>query len=231
MDVAWNIIGVIISFIFVFTIIGISEVLKKKGILSVEGSRKFVHVGVSNWWILAMYMIPNYIFALIPLLIFVVLNYMSYKKNIFSSMERGRGKEDLGTVYFPLSLAVLVLFTWWDGVLFKNPYYGAVGALVMGYGDGFAAILGDRYGKHVYHIRRSKKSIEGSVAMFVFSFLVTIVILLLEFHTLHGLHFLVAFFVAIASTVIEGITPLGFDNISVPLLSTFFYIWMRVSIL
>ena len=231
MDVAWNIIGVIISFIFVFSIIGISEVLKKKNILSVEGSRKFVHVGVSNWWILAMYMIPNYIFALIPLLIFVVLNYMSYKKNIFSSMERGRGKEDLGTVYFPLSLAVLVLFTWWDGILFQNPYYGAVGALVMGYGDGFAAILGDRYGKHVYHIRRSKKSIEGSVAMFVFSFLVTIVILLLEFHTLHGLHFLVAFLVAIASTVIEGITPLGFDNITVPILSTFFYIWMRVSIL
>ncbi len=231
MDVAWNIIGVIISFIFVFSIIGISEVLKKKNILSVEGSRKFVHAGVSNWWILAMYIIPNYIFAVIPLLIFVVLNYMSYKKNIFSSMERGKGKEDLGTVYFPLSLAVLVLFTWWDGILFQNPYYGAVGALVMGYGDGFAAILGDRYGKHVYHIRRSKKSIEGSVAMFVFSFLVTIVILLLEFHTLHGLHFLVAFFVAIASTVIEGITPLGFDNITVPILSTFFYIWMRVSIL
>ena len=231
MNVAKNIFGVIISFIFVFTIIGISEVLKKKGILSVEGSRKFVHVGVSNWWLLAMHMIPNYIFALIPLLIFVVLNYMSYKKNIFSSMERGKGKEDLGTVYFPLSLAVLVLFTWWDGILFQNPYYGAVGALVMGYGDGFAAILGDRYGKHVYHIRRSKKSIEGSVAMFVFSFLVTIVILLLEFHTLHGLHFLVAFLVAIASTVIEGITPLGFDNITVPILSAFFYIWMRVSIL
>jgi len=231
MDVAWNIIGVIISFIFVFTIIGISEVLKKKGILSVEGSRKFVHVGVSNWWLLAMYMIPNYIFALIPLLIFVVLNYMSYKKNIFSSMERGKGKEDLGTVYFPLSLAVLVLFTWWDGVLFKNPYYGAVGALVMGYGDGFAAILGDQYGKHVYHIRGSKKSIEGSAAMFVFSFLVTIIILFLEFHILNGLHFLIAFLVAVVSTLIEGITPLGFDNITVPILSTFFYIWMRVSIL
>jgi len=231
MNVAKNIFGVIISFIFVFTIIGISEVLKKKGILSVEGSRKFVHVGVSNWWLLAMYIIPNYIFALIPLLIFVVLNYMSYKKNIFSSMERGKGKEDLGTVYFPLSLAVLVLFTWWDGVLFKNPYYGAVGALVMGYGDGFAAILGDQYGKHVYHIRGSKKSIEGSAAMFVFSFLVTIIILFLEFHILNGLHFLIAFLVAVVSTLIEGITPLGFDNITVPILSTFFYIWMRISIL
>jgi len=231
MNVAKNIFGVIISFIFVFTIIGISEVLKKKGILSVEGSRKFVHVGVSNWWLLAMYIIPNYIFALIPLLIFVVLNYMSYKKNIFSSMERGKGKEDLGTVYFPLSLAVLVLFTWWDGVLFQNPYYGAVGALVMGYGDGFAAILGDQYGKHVYHIRGSKKSIEGSAAMFVFSFLVTIIILFLEFHILNGLHFLIAFLVAVVSTLIEGITPLGFDNITVPILSTFFYIWMRISIL
>ena len=231
MNVAKNIFGVIISFIFVFTIIGISEVLKKKGILSVEGSRKFVHVGVSNWWLLAMYIIPNYIFALIPLLIFVVLNYMSYKKNIFSSMERGKGKEDLGTVYFPLSLTVLVLFTWWDGVLFKNPYYGAVGALVMGYGDGFAAILGDQYGKHVYHIRGSKKSIEGSAAMFVFSFLVTIIILFLEFHILNGLHFLIAFLVAVVSTLIEGITPLGVDNITVPILSTFFYIWMRISIL
>jgi len=47
-----NFIGILASIIFVFLIIGISGLLEKKKILSKESSRKFVHIGVSNWWIL-----------------------------------------------------------------------------------------------------------------------------------------------------------------------------------
>ncbi|WP_406242727.1 hypothetical protein ACF3M2_01860 [Tissierella carlieri] len=49
-----NITGILVSIIFVFLIIGAASLMKKLNILSNEGSRKFIHIGVSNWWIIAM---------------------------------------------------------------------------------------------------------------------------------------------------------------------------------
>ena len=48
-----NLLGIILSFIYVFIILGLSTLLQKRG-LSTEGSRKLVHIGVSNWWLIAM---------------------------------------------------------------------------------------------------------------------------------------------------------------------------------
>ena len=75
--------------------------------------------------------------------IFVVLNYYSNRKDLIKSMER-EGDSNLGTVYFPISLIVLILLTWDGGLLGGGnlKYLGAVGSLIMGYGDGFAAIIG-----------------------------------------------------------------------------------------
>jgi hypothetical protein len=134
-----NFLGIIISVLFVFIVIGISTLLTKKNILKDEGSRKFIHIGVSNWWIIAMLFFDNNIYASIVPALFVILNYISYKKNIFTAMERDGSKEDLGTVYYAISLFILSLIT------FKNinySYIGALGILTMGYGDGFAAVIG-----------------------------------------------------------------------------------------
>lgn len=36
----------------------------------------------------------------------------------------------------------------------------------MSYGDGFASLIGQRFGKHKYNLVGDIKSIEGSLAMF-----------------------------------------------------------------
>src|SRR6056297_376715 len=141
--------GIIVSFAFIFLIIGISTLLTNKRIISGEGSRKFIHIGVANWWIIAMIFFDNPLWASIVPALFILINYISYKKQIFRAMERGKGKGDLGTVYYAISLFILAIITFSEGM---NPYVGAMGILVMGYGDGFAAIIGEKFGKHSFTV-------------------------------------------------------------------------------
>lgn len=205
-----NIWGLIVSYVFIFLVIGISTVLQKKNVLKDEGARKFIHIGVAHWWIIAMVFFDNVYFAIIPPITFIILNYASYKMNLIKSMERG-GKGNLGTVYFPISLLILVLLTFTD-VIGASTYIGAIGILIMGYGDGLAAVIGKKYGKHPLAFG---KSLEGSITMFIVSFLVTFVILI-RYGSLASA-VLVGLGVAIAGTVIELFTPKGLDNLTVPL--------------
>ena len=212
-----NIVGIVVSILFIFLIIGISSLLTKFKLLSNEGSRKFIHIGVSNWWIIAMIFFNSNIYAAIVPGLFVIVNYISYKKQVFKAMERDGSKNDLGTVYFALSLLILALIT------FKNTefsYIGALGILVMGYGDGLAAIIGVKYGKHKFKVFGNEKSLEGSLAMFVFSFVVS-VSLLYTFNPINVILF--SLIVAILSTILEAFSPYGLDNLTVPLGTSLIY--------
>jgi phytol kinase len=214
-----NIWGLIGSYVLIFLVIGISTGLQKLKLIGDEGARKFIHIGVSNWWILAMYFFQDaqaVWFAMIPPITFIILNYISYRTNLLKAMERG-GKGNLGTVYFPISLLILVILTF--GVL-DNPYIGAVGILVMGYGDGLAAVIGKAYGKHKLAFG---KTIEGSITMFVASFLVVFLVAL--FIQSVAISLILALLVSLVVTIVELVTPKGIDNLSVPLsASLIFYL-------
>lgn len=214
-----NIWGLVASYVLIFIVIGVSTFLQKKNILGEEGARKFIHIGVSNWWILAMFFFTGdqaLWFAMIAPVTFIILNYYSYRHNLLKAMERG-GKGNLGTVYFPISLLILVIFTF--GIV-KNPIIGAVGILIMGYGDGFAAVIGKTYGKHKIAFG---KSIEGSVTMFIASFIVAFLVALVIQSINSAL--ILAMGVAALATVVELVTPKGLDNLTVPLsTSLFFYL-------
>lgn len=220
-----NIVGILVSIGFVFLVIGLASFMNKLKVLSNEGSRKLIHIGVSNWWIIAMIFFDNNIIAAIVPGLFVIINYISYKKQIFNAMERDGSKGDLGTVYYALSLLILSFVT------FKNKdlaYIGALGILIMGYGDGFAAIIGTNFGKHKFKILNSNKSMEGSLTMFIISFLVSIIILNIY---LPSNILIFSFILASLSTLLELFSPLGLDNLTVPLGSSiFFYIFTLLKI-
>ncbi|MBU0493563.1 MAG: DUF92 domain-containing protein, partial [Chloroflexi bacterium] len=54
---------------------------------------------------------PNAYFAIIPPLSFIVLNYISYRREVFKAMEL-EDKGNLGTVYFPISFALVIALCW-----------------------------------------------------------------------------------------------------------------------
>ncbi|MDF2674940.1 MAG: integral rane protein [Clostridiales bacterium] len=216
-----NIIGIIVSFVFTFSIIGISTILTKQKLISGEGSRKLVHIGVSNWWIIAMIFFNNPFYAAVAPSCFVVINYIAYRKNIFKVMEGERNKKDLGTVYFAVSLLILTIITFSKG---SHPYIGGLGVLIMGYGDGFAAVFGTKYTKHSFKIGNSTKTLSGTCAMFIFSFFVAFIVLKI-YSPINA--FPISVVLALGATIIEMVSPWGLDNLSVPLLTTYIYTLIR----
>jgi phytol kinase len=213
--------GFALSYGFIFLVIGISTLLQNLKVFGEEGARKFIHIGVSNWIIIAMiYFKDNVWAAIIPPVTFIALNYLSYRMNLIKAMERG-GKGNLGTVWFPVSLLVLVALSFgFDAV----PVHAAlIGILVMGYGDGLAAVIGTAYGRHPLIFG---KSVEGTAAMFVASFVVTAVALLV---VAPAGWLLSALVVALFATAIELVTPKGLDNLSVP--GVAFLAYMLISLI
>jgi phytol kinase len=202
---------VALSFVFVFFILGLSSFLQQRRILDNEGARKFVHIGVAHWWFFTL-LFTDLLYAMIAPIAFIILNYLSYRQNIFKAIERG-GKGNLGTVYFPISLALLVLFTFLVGVNKEYQYIGAIAMLTLGYGDGLAAVIGKRFGK-ITLIKG--KTLEGSLVMLVATALVTTFIILTYMPPLVS-PVLFVVFIAVFATLIEMVTPKGLDNLTVPL--------------
>ena len=86
------------------------------------------------------------------------------------------------------------------------------------WGDAAAAILGGRFGAHKYRIFNQTLSVEGSLAMFVFS-LVATYFALVVFGAPFGVGFPLATAVAAAAAIAEALSPWGIDNLTVPLVS------------
>jgi len=101
-----------------------------------------------------------------------------------------------------------------------QPAYAVLGILVMTWGDGLAALVGQNFGRHPYVIFGNKKSIEGSLTMALASFVVSVLVL----GAIAGITWPVlgiAAGVAIAATLLETLSFYGLDNLTVPLGSAF----------
>lgn len=211
-----NIFGIIVSLIFIGIIFVSAKLFEKAG---KEASRKFIHIMLSNWWIIAMVFFDNvFVAALLPAL-FIVINYASYKMDIIKVMERNDGEENkdsLGTVYYAVTLFILAIITFGP---INNPLIGLCGIAVMGYGDGLAAVIGQSVKSPEYKIGKNKKTLAGSLAMFC----VTLMIMA-GFLTYNNAEFIAikSILVAVLMTIIEAISIKGTDNLTVPLLTSLF---------
>ena len=204
-----NIAGFILSYVFIAIIIVAAKFFEKAG---KEASRKFIHIMLANWWFLAMYFFDNVIWASIVPLSFVVINYISYKKNLIQVMERAEeDKDGLGTVYYALSLFLISIFTF--GII-KRPEVGLCSILIMGYGDGLAAIIGRSVKSLSYKIGNTTKTIAGSGTMFFISFFIVAIFLA---SIASPMWFLKSILLAISVTVVEAVSIKGTDNITVPI--------------
>ena len=209
-----NIFGIIVSILYVAIIIASAKVFEKAG---KEASRKYIHIMLSNWWIIAMIFFDNMFWAAAAPAIFVIINYLSYKKGIIKVMERDDSddnKESLGTVYYALSLLILALITF--GPL-NNPIIGLCGILVMGYGDGLAAVIGQAVKSKEFIIAGNKKSVAGSLAMFCVTLMIFVGFLVYgnsEYVAIKSI------LVAILMTIVEAVSIKGTDNITVPLITS-----------
>lgn len=207
-----NWIGILVSYLYIGLVIIGAKLFEKKG---KEASRKFIHIMLGNWWFIAMYFFTNVWFAIFVPATFVIINYISYKKNLIKVMERDE-QDGFGTVYFALSLLILAIVSFG---IFKNPALGLVPTLVMAYGDGLAAVIGKLIKSKKYKLGETKKSLAGSLTMFIISLVLIGAYLMFTHNTVfwQSAHWpLISILMAFSITMIEAMGAKGMDNITVP---------------
>lgn len=212
-----NIVGLLVSFPLLGLVIALGIALKRYCSISSESMRKFIHIGVSNWWFLELYYFNTLAFALVGPVVFIILNSLFTFRDWGTALGLGDRKRNYGLIYFPVTLVILVLLQY-NGLV--SPLSSTVGVLVMGYGDGLAALIGAKWGKREIPLNISKKSYLGTATMFIVSTLIVLVALPLYSTMAVKGAILAALLVGAVSAVIEVITPFGLDNLTVPLLAT-----------
>jgi phytol kinase len=199
-----DIIGLIFVYGYIAILLIISErVLKKYPTFS----RKFLHIMVGNVLFILPLFTNQFVITFLAAAPFIIITFLMSPYSPIKLNDRislsGHG---LGLVYYAISWTVLAFF------FFDQPWIIAVGIAAMSYGDGMAALIGEKYGKHKYKILGDKKSYEGSITMFLI-LIVTLGIVLAYYHVSTVNVFIIPI-VALLATIFEGITPKGLDNIT-----------------
>lgn len=199
-----DIIGLILVYGYIALLLIISEkVLNKYPTFS----RKFLHIMVGNVLFILPLFTSQFVIAFITAALFIILTFLMSPYSPIKLHDRiSSSGHGLGLVYYAISWTVLAFF------FFDQPWIIAVGIAAMSYGDGMAALIGERYGKHKYKIFGDKKSFEGSIAMFLV-LIATLGVVLAYYHVTIVSIFIIPL-VALVATVFEGITPKGLDNIT-----------------
>ena len=202
--------GYVTVFGWVFLTLAAAAVAKKLGV-SEEAGRKIVHVSVAFTWFFMYFFFGTSWHLPVPTAVFIVLNFVSVRKNIFSMMERSDAEErSYGTVYYALSLTVMALCACIEPRLMSC--YG-IAALCMALGDGFAPFFG-RIGRGNRSFFGGKRSLYGCCAVFLICG--AVVSIMAAFLGL-GLDWWQILIVAWGATAFEVVGVKGTDNLTLPL--------------
>jgi phytol kinase len=217
-----NWIGLVASYAYVFGFMGLATLLMKRGALAPANTRKIVHIGVAHWWLIAMATMDNPLIVSVGPASFIAINAATLRFRLLPTMDAAAGRGNLGTLWFPVSLLVLANLCWRRVMPI---WVGGIGVLIMGWGDGLASVVGERAGRQ-FRIWGGRKSLAGSAAMFAASLVVCLVFTLLFGRRLSGSLPILAAAAATAALAagVELLTPFGLDNLTVPLLSSLFYL-------
>jgi dolichol kinase len=216
MSISGDIAGVLLVYIYVAILLIITEKLLNKW---PEFSRKFLHIMVGNVAFLLPIFQTSWIMAFIAAGPFILFTFLMSPYTPIKSI-KGRTSaagHSMGLVYYSITWTILAY------LFFDNMVIIAIGILAMSYGDGFASIIGLHFGKKKYNIFGDQKSYIGSFAMFIFTF-ITIVVALIYYNISISSNILIVLLgIAFIAALVEGLTPKGLDNLSVPFVAAFLY--------
>ena len=202
--IASDIVGLILVYGYIAILLIISEkVLNKYPTFS----RKFLHIMVGNVIFILPLFTNQYVITFLAAAPFIVLTFLMSPFSPIKFNDRiSTSGHGMGLVYYAISWTILAFF------FFDQQWIIAVGIAAMSYGDGMAALFGERFGKHKYNIFGDKKSFEGSIAMFLV--LIVTLGIVLAYYNVFTANFIIIPVVAFIATIFEGITPKGLDNIT-----------------
>jgi len=169
------------------------EFLKRKRKVSAEITRRLIHIFSGICTVLDYFLLPSaWFIALITLSLVVMV--ISQRFGWFSSIHDVK-RRTYGEIFLPLGTLVTY------GISQARPEIFIPSIFIMTFADSFAGLTSDL-------LKKDRKVVQGSIVFFVIAFL-----LLIENTHLPLGHVLM---VALVVTLVERFSPLGTDNLTVP---------------
>lgn len=208
-------------FLVLGIIIFIMEFFRNKLNLPPEITRKSVHLITGLFIAITPLFLKSNTPVLAIALLVIPLNYYAIQKDVLKSIHNTTRKS-YGTVFYPMAFFILVLLLWDNHktVLIAS-------TLVLAIADTAAAMIGVRIKKPLnYVFGEEKKSVQGSVSMFVISTLIIFFTLHFvgrydDLHIETGNALLFSLVTALIATACESVSFIGSDNLTVPLGTAF----------
>ena len=198
---------------YLFSIFLISIVFKKYNADSREVVRKIIHIGIGPLIPIAQFLKIDQNSALIFTGIVSLIVLINYTYKLFPTIEDVERKS-YGTFFYCISLFILI-FLFWD----KDPYSLITGFFIMTFGDGLAGLIGKTFNSKSWIFFKQKKSLFGTMTMFLTSLIVISSIGYIQQNNLNYNFITIAFF----ATLLEQFSILGIDNFIVPISSALFF--------
>jgi phytol kinase len=201
---------IVLTVLVVFLLLVLNEIWGRKQAVHGEFSRKFVHITVGSFvafWPFFLSWRQIEIFSVAFMVVVLASKYLHIFKAIHTVQ-----RPTWGEVFFAASVGIIALVT-------HDKWIYAAALLQMSLADGFAAVIGTRYGgRQKYSVAGYAKSVVGTLTFFV----VSVLILVAYVHwgdTALSLKRLLS--ISVLATLLENVAIRGFDNLLVPLLVAF----------
>jgi len=189
--------------LYLFLIFLISIVFKKYNEDNKEIVRKIIHIGIGPLIPIAQFLKINQNSALIFTGIVSLMVFINYNYKLLPTIEDVERKS-YGTLFYCLSLFILI-YLFWD----KDPYALISGFFIMTFGDGLAGLIGKSFNSKSWIFFKQKKSLYGTITMFLTSLIVVSSIGYSQQNSLNFNYFTIAFI----ATLLEQFSVLGIDNL------------------
>lgn len=207
----------------------LAELLTRKFGISPLVVRKVIHLSMG----VVLFFIPTYFqsnfYPVLAAFLLLLLNALNIRFCWFRALLAGSDSRELqptataqsyGSLLFPFVFLFLALFLWES-----HKWILQISVLVMGVGDSLAALVGSSVGKkHIEHLTKNPKTVEGSLTMFFSSLLLLGTTMMLFRHEFSGglagtstiSLFALVLLLALVATAVEALLSYGLDNFFIP---------------
>jgi phytol kinase len=230
-----NFLALIATFAAALVWLRLNDYMAHRGWISSHMSRKIIHIGtgplfVLCWVLFTPSLSSRFLAALVPFSITVQFTLVGLgivrDQAAVEAMSRSGDRREIlrGPLYYGIVFILLTIIFWLESPI------GIIALMMLCGGDGLAEILGRRWG-HKKIFKNANKSWVGSIGFFLGGWLLAAIVLIVfiaagVFQRTYANLLLPLALIAFISTLIEAVSPLDLDNITVPLGAVILGIWL-----
>jgi dolichol kinase len=227
-----DILALIVVYIYVAVIFVIAEMVLKT---RPEVSRKFLHIMVGNMiFAMPFFSDPWVMVWFLTLPITIGLFFLTEYSPITIKNSVTESGHALGLFFYALIWTILIAIFTIIAPAGDPKFYIWIVALAivpMVYGDGFAALIGQKFGKLKYTVFGGEKSVEGSLTMFVITSVMSVFVWVVFSSigcVMPELNIVYILTISAVATVCEALSYGGIDNLTVPAVTAILYYLVAV---